>query len=293
MLVDLVQTTTRDGFRLDAAFLPPAGPGTPTIAVDAFCFLHGTGGNFYSSTLFDDLGERLRGLGCGVLRVNTRGHDGVSTALTEQGGRRQGAAYEVVDHCRHDVAAWLAWLRQHAGPRVGLLGHSMGAVKCLYALAHEPQNAPVCAVAISPPRLSYSWFCSSPEGADFLNTYQLAEHHAADGQPGALLEIKLPLPFLITAGGYLEKYGPEERYNYLHFVAGVPCPTLITLGSVEVANNMAFREAPQAVEELAARRRNLFVETIAGADHFYNGVRDLLSAQVEAWLRRTLNGPIT
>ncbi len=225
-----------------------------------------------------------------MLRVNTRGHDGVSSALTEQGGRRQGAAYEVADHCRHDVAAWLAWLRQHVGPRVGLLGHSMGAVKCLYALAHESQNAAVCAVAISPPRLSYSWFCASPEGEDFRRIYELAERHTAEGQAGAILDVKLPLPFLITAGGYVEKYGPEERYNYLRFISSVVCPTLITLGGREVENNMAFRGAPEAVAELAAKRKNLFVETIAGADHFYNGVREELCARVEAWLRQSLSG---
>lgn len=286
MFVDLVQTTTRDGLRLDGAFYSPADSTSRELPVDAFCFLHGTGGNFYSSSLFDELGERLRALGYGVLRVNTRGHDSVSTAQTEQGGRRQGAAYEVVDHCRHDVAAWLDWLRQRVGPRVGLLGHSMGAVKCLYALAHEPQNAPVCAVAISPPRLSYSWFCSSPEGADFLETYQLAERHAANGQAGALLEVKLPLPFLFTAGGYLEKYGPEERYNYFRFLVGVDRPTLITFGSVEVEKNMAFRDAPQAVAEVAKKRPNLSVATIAGADHFYNGCRELLFARLESWLRQ-------
>src|SRR5579859_3868724 len=127
MLVDLVQTTTRDGVRLDGAYLRPPSGNTPVLPVDAFCFLHGTGGNFYTSTLFDELGERLRALGCGVLRVNTRGHDLVSTASTAQGGRRQGAAFEVVDHCRHDIAAWIDWLRQRVGPRVALLGHSMGA----------------------------------------------------------------------------------------------------------------------------------------------------------------------
>jgi pimeloyl-ACP methyl ester carboxylesterase len=286
MLVDLVRTTTRDGVRLDGMFLSPTSPASSPLAVDAFCFLHGTGGNFYSSSLFDDLGERLRALGCGVLYVNTRGHDGVSTAVTEQGGRRQGAAYEVVDHCRHDVAAWLAWLRQRVGPRVGLLGHSMGAVKCLYAVAHEPRDAPVCVVAISPPRLSYSWFCSSPEGEDFLQTYQLAERYAADGQAGTLMEVKLPLPMPITAGGFLEKYGPAERYNYLRFVASVNCPALIALGSVEVENNMAFRQTPGEVEALTTKRPYLCVETIPRADHFYKDVRDTLFARIEAWLKR-------
>jgi pimeloyl-ACP methyl ester carboxylesterase len=284
MLVDLIQTTTRDGFRLDGAFLPPTVPAAAPLPVDAFCLVHGTGGSFYTSALFDDLSERLRALGCGVLRVNTRGHGLLSMAQTSQGGLRQGAAYEIVDHCRHDIAAWVGWLRQRVGPRIGLLGHSLGAIKCLYAQAQEPDDAVVCLAAVSPPRLSYSWFCTSPEKADFLETYQRAEQHAANGQAGTLLEVKLPLPMLITADGYLEKYGPEERYNYLRFLAGIRCPILVTVGSVEVAQNLAFRGAPQALQEQAARHKHLTVETIAGADHFYNGTREVLGARLAAWL---------
>src|SRR3954468_10648220 len=133
MLVELVQVTTRDGVRLDGMFQAPGDSTSPRPPVDAVCFVHGTGGNFYSSTLFDSLAGRLLEWGCGVLRVNTRGHDGISTAVTDRGGRRLGAAYEVVDDCRHDLAAWVEWLRQTAGPRVGLVGHSLGAVKALYA----------------------------------------------------------------------------------------------------------------------------------------------------------------
>jgi pimeloyl-ACP methyl ester carboxylesterase len=282
VLVDLVQVTTRDGVRLDGMY--QATSGSAALAVDAFCLVHGTGGNFYSSTLFDALGERLRALGCGVLRVNTRGHDGISTASTSGGGRRLGAAYEIVDDCRADLAAWLGWLRQHAGPRVALLGHSLGAVKSLYAVAQEPALAPACVLALSPPRLSYTWFCSSPQGAEFLATYTLAERHVSEGQPAALLDVKLPLPFAITAAGYVEKYGPEERYNYLKFIASVPCPTLVTLGSIEVENNMAFRGTPEALAPVTARQPKLRVETIADADHFYTGVRDDLARRVTDWL---------
>src|SRR6266536_6420387 len=46
MLVDLVQTTTRDGVRLDGAFQIPVEGSTPVLAVDSFCLLHGTGSNF-------------------------------------------------------------------------------------------------------------------------------------------------------------------------------------------------------------------------------------------------------
>jgi pimeloyl-ACP methyl ester carboxylesterase len=285
MLVDLVQTTTRDGVRLDGMYQAPSISPAPALGIDACGFLHGTGGNFYSSTLFDRFAERFLELGCGVLRVNTRGHDLVSTASTARGGRRQGAAYEVMDECQHDIAAWLDWLRQRAGPRVALLGHSAGAVKALYALAQEPQAGATCLIALSPPRLSYSWFCSSPQGPEFLKTFTLAEHHVQAGQPATLLDVKLPLPYVITAAGYVEKYGPDERYNLLRFAASIPCPALITLGSVEVAGNMAFQGLPEALTELAGRHRQLRVEVIAGADHFYTGVRTEAVAAVEAWLR--------
>jgi hypothetical protein len=36
MLVDLVQTTTRDGVRLDGAFQAPPAAATPALPVDAF-----------------------------------------------------------------------------------------------------------------------------------------------------------------------------------------------------------------------------------------------------------------
>jgi pimeloyl-ACP methyl ester carboxylesterase len=286
--IDLVQTTTRDGLRLDGSFQSPSNPSPSELGLDAVCMVHGTGSNFYGSTLFDGLAARFLELGCAVLRINTRGHDGISTAATAQGGRRLGAAYEVVDDCRHDLAAWVDWLRQRAGQRIGLVGHSLGAVKCLYALAHEPGIAAHGVVAISPPRLSYSWFCSGPERPQFLETCARAEQHVAKGEPEALIEVKQPLPLVIAAAGYLEKYGPDERYNYLQFLPGVPCPILITLGSIEVAGNMAFRGAPEALV-IGNRSRRLTVAGIVGADHFYTGVRADLIDRVEAWLRSLAN----
>jgi dienelactone hydrolase len=283
MLVDLVQTTTRDGLRLDGCLQVPAGP--PALALDGLCLVHGTGGSFYSSTLFDAFCERLLSMGCAVLRVNTRGHDLVANASTAQGGRRQGAAYEVVADCRHDLAAWLDWLRQRVGPRVGLLGHSLGAVKSLYAAACEPELAPACVVALSPPRLSYSDFCSSPEGPQFQVTYTQAQRHVRAGRPETLMDVRLPLPFVTTAGGYVEKYGPDERYNYLRFAAAVPCPTLVTFGGAEVENNMAFRGAPDELRPLMVRHGRMGTTIVAGADHFYSIARGELVSRVIDWLR--------
>jgi alpha/beta superfamily hydrolase len=289
VLVDLVQVTTRDGLRLDGMFHKPPAKAA-RVAVDAVCLVHGTGGNFYSSTLFDSIVECLGTLGIATLRINTRGHDGISTAATASGGRRLGAAFEVVDDCRHDLAAWMDWLRQRCGSRLALLGHSLGAVKCLYALAHEAQLGAAGIIALSPPRLSYAWFCSSPEGPAFLETYARAEQAVRDGQPGALLEVKLPLPFVIAAAGYVEKYGPDERYNYLRLLPGLRSPTLVTLGSKEVDSNMAFRAAPDEIRVLSSRYPQLCVDVIAGGDHFYTGVRPQLNERLAAWLQATFPG---
>jgi hypothetical protein len=67
----------------------------------------------------------------------------------------------------------------------------------------------------------------------------------------------------------------------------VPCPTLITLGSIEVENSMAFRGAHEAVAMVRgnALQDRLTVQTVAGADHFYSGVRPDLIAGLETWLR--------
>jgi pimeloyl-ACP methyl ester carboxylesterase len=285
VIVELVQTWTADGLRLDGSYQGPSSPRRSDIRADAFCLVHGTGGNFYNSTLFDAVAERLLELGSAVLRVNTRGHDGISTAATRTGGQRLGAAYEYVDDCRKDLPAWAEWLRQRCGSRFGLIGHSLGAVKCLYAQVHEPTLAADCVVALSPPRLSYSWFCSSPEGPQFLETFRQAERSVQNGDAGMLLDVKLPLPYVITAAGFHEKYGPDERYNFLRFLSAVRCPVLVTLGSVEMDNNMAFRGAAEELTALQQRSTQLEIATIAGGDHFYTGVRAQLVGRVEAWLR--------
>ena len=286
MLVDVIRATTPDGATLDGALNRPASGTAPTLNLDAVALIHGTGGNFYSSTFFELLAVNLAARGVAALRANTRGHDGISTLVTAKGAARLGAAYERVDDCRHDLAGWVAWLKQNVGPRIGLLGHSLGAVKCLYALAQQPDLNPAVLIAISPPRLSYSWFCQSSKAAEFLEMYERADELVRQGQPNALLEVKLPLPFVITAAGYVEKYGPDERYNYLNFLGGIRCPTLFLFGGVEIENNMAFQQAPDEVGRIAAKKPHIAVDVVPGADHFYTGVRDQAWQRMEEWLTR-------
>jgi hypothetical protein len=162
----------------------------------------------------------------------------------------------------------------------------MGAIKSLYAVAHEPQLAPACVVAVSPPHLAYSWFCENEERDRFLDHFRAAEQLVDSGRGAELLEVTLPLPMLISAAGFADKYGPAEKYDYLSFIAAVPCPILLMLGEKEVERNVAFRGAPARLAPLAEKRPNLAWQIVAGADHFYSGVRESAWNCLESWLGR-------
>jgi pimeloyl-ACP methyl ester carboxylesterase len=220
--------------------------------------------------------------GAAVLAVNTRGHDMAYATAINNHRSMQGAAYEVVDECRHDIAGWLEFLAERGYHRVALLGHSLGAVKAIYFMAHDSHVAVKCVLAVSPPRLSHSHFLSSANRSDFLDEFNNAEQCVKTGQAETLLQVFFPLPFLVTAAGYVEKYGPDERYNVLKFIDRVTCPLLFTFGDREL-RNVAFEGFPEALQEHATGR-NLATAIVAGADHLYSGVYRELLDRLESWL---------
>jgi pimeloyl-ACP methyl ester carboxylesterase len=285
MELELVRVTTSDGVRLDGSLRQPAIVPGGSPAVDLAILVHGTASNFYSSTLMDAVETRLTARGIAVLRINTRGHDGISTAVTSEGSRRAGAAYEFIDDCRRDLAAWIRFGAKRDFSRLLLLGHSLGAVKSIYTLAHEHHDGIERLVAISPPRLSYSYFLQDEKGPAFEATYQEALKRIEQGRGDELMEIDFPLAYAITPRGYVDKYGPDERYNILNHLGRVAQRSLVLFGSVELQHNCAFRELPEEIERLAATRPVACeVGVIAGADHFYSGARDQLVARIDRWL---------
>ncbi|MCI0361201.1 MAG: alpha/beta fold hydrolase [Planctomycetaceae bacterium] len=308
MHVELVRTTTGDGLRLDGALiLPlPLGEGrgeggsvrvNPLVAhpnplpkgegtgPSAAILLHGVAGNFYTSSTFEPLIPRLQEHGLAVLSVNTRGHDSVFGSMAGNVRRRLGAAYETVDECRLDIAAWIEFLASRGHERVVLIGHSLGAIKAVYGQAHEKWPQVAAVVAASPPRLSYSAFMNSAESSVFRESMSTAEEMTAEGRGEELFTGKFPFPLLITAAGYLDKYGPAERYNILRFAAEVPCPALFTYGSKELAGGgIAFAELPEALMSLPISTSRS-VTVIDGADHAYAGVAEELAAAVVRWLQ--------
>ncbi len=291
MSVELIQTTTADYLTLHGALRTassskPAASTGPTDCIDAALLVHGVGSNFYNSPLLTTLAKRLTAARVTVLCANTRGHDFVSIIRSALGPRRYGAAYEQVHECCADIDAWLKLLVARGHRRIALIGHSLGAIKALYAAAHTDGLAVQNIVAISTPCLSFSRFRNGPRAKLFAKYFAQAKDRVEQGAPLSLLRVKYPFPLLITAGSYLDKYGPSERYNILRFAHLVPCPTLYLYGQRELeSGSVAFADLPAALEALPndrGYRRSCMV--IPSADHVYSGYEDVVDEQIVRWL---------
>lgn len=284
MLAELVKTVTADGLRLDGALHSSTSESGPRV--DSAICLHGVGSNFYGAALFDSLARTLVAQGVDVLRANTRGRDGFFHAAVGGTRRSFGAAYEVVDECRLDIRAWIEFLRNRGRERIALIGHSLGAIKAVYAQAFEPRDEVAAVLALSPPQLSHQAFQFGPSSGVFGESMATAQSMVAEGRGEELFLARFPFPLLIAAEAYVDKYGPGERYNILKFIQRIPCPTLFTYGQLELeSGGVAFAGLPGAISAIEDKAAEVDVQEIADADHLYNGVFDQLGETVVGWLQ--------
>lgn len=280
MQVDLVHVETADDVRLDGVLRTPAvGLEAGRLGLDLVICHHGVGGNFYNQYFFDDLGSLLLEQGCAVLRVNSRGHDQVY-----RGPRGNlGAEYEIIDDCRLDWRAWLDFAESSGYKRIGLWGHSLGAVKTIYYQSVEDDRRVVCAVASSPPRFSYAAYVASAEGPRFQADMARAQQLVAAGQPEAIIEAAAPLVTAFTARTYVDKYGPDSRYDMLDRASGSGPPLLVTLGELEI-DGLAFRDLAEQGPALHMASPQVSYSLIRGADHSYASRVPELMETFRGWL---------
>ena len=285
--VELVHVQTSDGVRLSGVLRqPPASaPASSSLPIDAVILHHGVGGNFYNPAFIDLMAEQFLARGCAVLRVNNRGHD---LAYNSPAGRL-GAAFESVDDCRVDWAAWTDLAEARGFQRIGLWGHSLGAVKTIYALAAQPDPRIVRAIASSPPRFSYRSFLAQPGADQFEEYFENAKLMIAEGIGDSLFSADVPTNLLMTARIYVEKYGPDERYDVVKHLPNVRTPLLVTIGGEEGVHldrpdRFGFGRLAETVANMARELPDLTFELIPGADHQYTNRTDQLWAAVERWL---------
>lgn len=286
MIVELMSTETPDGVTLDGTLRTPAAGAASDLPVDIFIMHHGVGGAFYRASFFEDMAEALLARGCAVLRANNRGHDLAYNTRTPLG--RLGAAFETLDHCRLDWTAWIDFATARGFGRIGVWGHSLGAVKTIYALARDDDKRIARAIASSPPRFSHSAYLARPDGALFAASVEKAQRLLDAGDTATAFPIDIPTSALMSARTFFEKYGADERYDILKLLPEVRRPLLVTVGALEgregQPDRFAFGGLAARLDDLARTSGTFAFDEIADADHYYAGVTDRLWAAVDGWL---------
>lgn len=284
MNVELCRVTTADGLQLDGAYWRPAAV-THRPAVDAFLLVHGTGGNFYSGSVFDTWTRLSLAAGIPVLRINTRGHDALASIPSTSGSVAGGAGSERVADCVHDLSAWLDWLTARGCGRIAVVGHSMGAVKTLYAAAHNPHDVVAACIALSPPRFCHRQLMADPRYSGFRAAWQQATGLVAAGRGEDWLSVSQPLPLVITAAGFVEKYGPEDRYDFVPWLDRLTHPALFVFGEQTVETSPPFAGLPEVIEQRLERMpAGSAVHVVPGGDMAYRPTPEEPFRRAVEWL---------
>lgn len=279
---ELVRVTTADGLSLDGALV--VSPYAAALPVDAFLLVHGTGSNFYAPGILEVFARQATQAGAAVLRVNTRGHDGISSIPGSGRAVKGGAAYESIAECVHDLRAWTDLLVARGCRRIVSAGHSMGGVKAIFAQARDPHPHLAAVLAISPPRFCHDRLANGPRGDQFRNEFVRMRELVALGRPDALVPVNFPLPFVATPAGYLEKYGPDDPYDYLPCLRMITSPVLVLIGSESAETSAAFAGAAESLAELRPTCPHITVEMVAGANINYSNAPHVPFDRTARWL---------
>ncbi len=286
VLVDLINLTGGDGVNLDGVFFEPAPVSSPPGPVDALLLIHGSGGNFYRPAT-KAMGEDLRSRGYACLALNTKGHDTVWATQGE--GRYYGNALEILDDSRSDLRAGIDHLWERGYRGIGLLGHSMGAVKVGYYAATEADDRVATVIPISPVRLSYSYYMESEDAAEFRDLIERADRLEAEDKARELMTVNFPIAQMFSAFSYLDKHGPAERYNLVTLAPRIRVPLLVIGGELETHTRL--RNCPQDMVTAAVNSPRAEYVIIPGGNHSLTNSTDRASATVLDWLASLTPAP--
>ena len=230
MLVDLISVVNQESLTLDGAFYAPADDITYRGPVDAMLLIHGSRGNFCDPAT-KAMAEDLSGQGIACLSLNTNAHDTVW--YHPPSDSYKGNAYEILENTMSDLRAGIDHLEQRGYRAIGLLGHSMGAVRVAYYAATRNDPRVTAVVPVSPVRLSYSHYLESVDAVEFQANLEVAQRLVAEGEPDGVFRVNFPIPQFFSAASYLDKHGPFERYNLINLADRIRVPILALNGSRE------------------------------------------------------------
>ncbi len=230
MLVDLISLVNREGLALDGAFYASAADAPELGLVDSMLLIHGSRGNFCDPAT-KSMAEDLSAQGIACLTLNTNAHDTIW--YNPAGQDYKGNAFEILENTMSDLRAGIDYLEQRGYRAVGLLGHSMGAVRVTYYAATQNDPRVAAIVPVSPVRLSCSHYLESADAEEFRANLELAQRLIDEGEPDGVFRVNFPIPQFFSAASYLDKHGPLEKYNLINLAHRIRAPILALSGSRE------------------------------------------------------------
>ena len=279
---EIVTTQTEDRVRLHGLYCVPIVQ--PKTRFDAVVLTHGLASNFYSSRFLNYVAHGFLELGLHVIIGNTRGHDDVSRTVQMGRSTYMGAAFENVSDCRFDLAGWNEFLISRGHKKNILAGHSLGAIKSLYAMAYHPQPNVKAVIGLSATRLNFDALMNSSGSEAFARMLEKAESLVAAEQGDALMKVDFPYPTLMAAQAYLDKYGNASEYDWLRFIDRLQKPTHLIFGDLELAESPTLEGLQEEFGVLQERNSKLTIDVVPGADHFYSACYAQVVDAMRAWL---------
>jgi pimeloyl-ACP methyl ester carboxylesterase len=99
------------------------------------------------------------------------------------------------------------------------------------------------------------------------------------------MHVKVPMEYISGAANYLDKYGPDEKYDVMKYIDKIGCPVLAIAGTEEVARRFGFDGLPEGFQRAQRTKPNLTYLSVPGGDHLYTDKQEWVLQQVLDWLR--------
>ncbi len=215
-----------------------------------------------------------------TLSLGLNEREGLFDCSIEQDHRNEDAVIE--------IQRWVEWLKEQGASNITLAGHSRGGNQVAIYAAKEPDKAVKRLVLIAPiadTASSLEAEFSQRFGQPLQPILAEAEKLIAEDQPTTLMT---GVPFLVcenakvTAAAFVNYYGPNQNLYTPSLLPHISLPTLIVVGDLDPL----AKELLPAIEGIPDAK-NIRVETVAGADHFF---RDLAAEGLADKVKGFLEG---
>jgi pimeloyl-ACP methyl ester carboxylesterase len=278
----IVFVETADGLQLEGLLVTPEQP----AAAAPLLWLHGLQLRFCEPE-YVAIARSLAAGGRPVLLANTRGQ-GFGVWL--RGGARPvlgGSAWEMMQDCVHDIAAWLSCLdAEHGGAKAVLAGHGYGGAKAVYYMAVQ-RDPRVQALVLA---------ASASLIREKLDPQRIgeAEVMVREGRGRELLPMSLARGSskgVVSAQVLVNRHAITRE---LHGSASSPpalslieAPVLAFFGALEQTPERDVGAFLDVLARNAVRSRHFEAALVPDAGYFFTGHEREVAALIEAFLAKS------